>query len=163
MAIPIPDENWLVSIIKFFLLVQYAIGEHLGPAAPPSADGASIEAYFTLGVSHYRIRLVRLLKTGKPGIFWFSVIISLSLGPLGNCSLISRMWLSELLSVFYGVTINKTHFSANESTKVRWRSASTLEQGRFRKEQRIIEKMLLSHLLRSIKGTIFPSNTETFF
>ena len=43
MAILIPDEKWLVLLVKiFFWLVYNATGHHLGPVAPPSSDGASL-------------------------------------------------------------------------------------------------------------------------
>ena len=42
MAVLVPDEKSLVSLVKiFFWLVQYATGYHLWPVAPPTADEAS--------------------------------------------------------------------------------------------------------------------------
>ena len=42
MAVLVPDEKSLVSLVKiFFWLVQYATGYHPWPVAPPTADEAS--------------------------------------------------------------------------------------------------------------------------
>ena len=49
MAVLIPDEEWLVLIIKlFFWTVQKVTSYHPGPLATPTADGASLNTQYAI-------------------------------------------------------------------------------------------------------------------